>query len=188
MLFLLVGGRNQVSGSMSLDGGATPSLEDFFIRAAKDVPNLPVAVPTGTSILGSGSDYTVFLDNLGVPSIDFAFNGPYGVYHSVYDSFTWMSTEGDPGFKTFVSCTFARVKIGRQFSLVKRGGLCATSFSCPLAWESDKGQLYLYIYQAKGSVSVAGVDRRPTLGPLNPPLGGCCCAPFQPHQVWRAAG
>ena len=48
--------------------------------------------------LGSGSDYTVFLDHLGVPSWDFGFNGGYGVYHSVYDNFRWMEKYGDPEF------------------------------------------------------------------------------------------
>jgi len=37
--------------------------------------------------LGSGSDYTPFLQHLGVPSTDMGFNGDYGVYHSAYDSF-----------------------------------------------------------------------------------------------------
>jgi N-acetylated-alpha-linked acidic dipeptidase len=48
--------------------------------------------------LGSGSDYTVFLDNLGIPSVDFGFSGGYGVYHSVFDNFYWMSHFGDPEF------------------------------------------------------------------------------------------
>jgi N-acetylated-alpha-linked acidic dipeptidase len=48
--------------------------------------------------LGSGSDYTVFLDHLGIPSVDFSFSGSYGVYHSVYDNFRWMDLYGDPGF------------------------------------------------------------------------------------------
>jgi N-acetylated-alpha-linked acidic dipeptidase len=48
--------------------------------------------------LGSGSDYTPFLQHLGVPSLDMGFGGDYGVYHSAYDSFTWMSRFGDPGF------------------------------------------------------------------------------------------
>ncbi len=48
--------------------------------------------------LGSGSDYTAFLDFLGVPSTDMGFNGSYGVYHSVYDNFRWMSLFGDPEF------------------------------------------------------------------------------------------
>ena len=37
--------------------------------------------------LGSGSDYTPFLQHLGIPSIDMGFGGDYGVYHSAYDSF-----------------------------------------------------------------------------------------------------
>jgi len=51
--------------------------------------------------LGSGSDYTTFIDHLGIPSLDIAFSPPeaYGVYHSVYDSFAWMETEGDPTFE-----------------------------------------------------------------------------------------
>ena len=48
--------------------------------------------------LGSGSDYTVFLDHLGIPSLSFGFSGPYGVYHSVYDNFRWMEKFGDPQF------------------------------------------------------------------------------------------
>ena len=48
--------------------------------------------------LGSGSDYTAFLDFLGVPSTDLGFSGPSGVYHSVYDNFRWMSLYGDPDF------------------------------------------------------------------------------------------
>lgn len=48
--------------------------------------------------LGSGSDYTPFLQHLGVPSTDMGFGGDYGVYHSAYDSFYWMEHFGDPGF------------------------------------------------------------------------------------------
>ena len=50
------------------------------------------------SVLGSGSDYTVFFNRLGLSSTDLVFDGPYGVYHSVYDDFHWMETQGDPGF------------------------------------------------------------------------------------------
>jgi len=54
-------------------------------------------------LLGSGSDYTVFLDHLGIASADMQLSGSYGVYHSVYDSFTWMATQGDPGFRFHVA-------------------------------------------------------------------------------------
>jgi len=50
--------------------------------------------------MGSGSDYTAFLDNLGVPAIDAGFGGRYGVYHSIYDDFFWMEKFGDPEFIT----------------------------------------------------------------------------------------
>ncbi|KAG7344538.1 transferrin receptor-like dimerization domain containing protein [Nitzschia inconspicua] len=48
-------------------------------------------------VLGSGSDYTVFLDHFGIPSMDFSFGkstGHYGQYHSIYDSFAWMDQFG----------------------------------------------------------------------------------------------
>jgi N-acetylated-alpha-linked acidic dipeptidase len=53
-------------------------------------------VPLGS--LGSGSDYSAFFDNAGIPSIDMAFGGDYGVYHSLYDDFYWMKRFGDPTF------------------------------------------------------------------------------------------
>jgi hypothetical protein len=63
------------------------------------------ALPTGggedlvNNRLGSGSDYTVFLNHLGVPVADLSFDGPYGVYHSMYDNHNWVSRIGDPGFQ-----------------------------------------------------------------------------------------
>jgi N-acetylated-alpha-linked acidic dipeptidase len=53
-------------------------------------------VPVGD--LGSGSDYTAFLQHLGVPSTDIGSTGPYGVYHSVFDNFAWFKKFGDPDF------------------------------------------------------------------------------------------
>ena len=49
--------------------------------------------------IGSGSDHTVFLNHLGVPVIGLEFDGPYGVYHSMYDDFYWMNQFGDPGYR-----------------------------------------------------------------------------------------
>jgi N-acetylated-alpha-linked acidic dipeptidase len=67
------------------------------------------ALPTGTgddlvnNRLGSGSDYTVFLNFLGVPVADLTFDGPYGVYHSIYDNYNWVAKIGDPGFRYHVA-------------------------------------------------------------------------------------
>jgi len=49
--------------------------------------------------LGSGSDYTVFIDHLTIPSVNLSFRGEGGgVYHSIYDSFDWYRRFGDPDF------------------------------------------------------------------------------------------
>lgn len=53
-------------------------------------------VPVGD--LGSGSDYSVFQQHLGVPSTDISSTGAYGVYHSVFDNFSWFKKFGDPDF------------------------------------------------------------------------------------------
>ncbi len=100
---------------------AVPSLNRIIAEAAGEVrdPRLRIpivaavrdrradeqgALPTGAgnelvnNRLGSGSDYTVFLNFLGIPVADLSFDGPYGVYHSVYDNHNWVSRIGDPGF------------------------------------------------------------------------------------------
>ena len=48
--------------------------------------------------LGSGSDYTPFLQHLGVPSTDIGSDGPYGVYHSTFDDYNWFIKFADPTF------------------------------------------------------------------------------------------
>ncbi len=111
-----------VSGP-DFEASAVPSLARFIEETARDVTD----PATGRSIyeawrarvgaglappnrgflverrLGSGSDYTVFLNFLGVPIANISFDGPYGVYHSIYDNFYWMSKFGDPGFRYHVA-------------------------------------------------------------------------------------
>jgi N-acetylated-alpha-linked acidic dipeptidase len=50
--------------------------------------------------LGSGSDYTPFLQHLGVASLDIRYGGEDqgGAYHSIYDSYDHYQRFGDPGF------------------------------------------------------------------------------------------
>jgi N-acetylated-alpha-linked acidic dipeptidase len=48
--------------------------------------------------LGSGSDYSPFFEHAGVPSTDIGSEGPYGVYHSVFDNYAWYTLNADPGF------------------------------------------------------------------------------------------
>ena len=48
--------------------------------------------------LGSGSDYTPFFQHFAVPSTDIGSDGPYGVYHSTFDDYTWYTRFADPTF------------------------------------------------------------------------------------------
>jgi len=65
-------------------------------KAAAEGPDLPIFP------LGSGSDYTVFVDHLGIASINLEFTGEErqgGVYHSQYDTYEHYVRFGDPGFR-----------------------------------------------------------------------------------------
>jgi len=63
-------------------------------REARDRADLRIGA------LGSGSDYTPFLQHLGVASLDIRYSGESdgGSYHSIYDSFDYYTRFGDPNF------------------------------------------------------------------------------------------
>jgi N-acetylated-alpha-linked acidic dipeptidase len=101
------------------NGGSTPSLADFLIETAKAVPHPDI--PGGSvydhwikasksgkaeveAIVGA-TDYTAFQENVGMSCIDMTFGESYGVYHSMYDNYFWMSQIGDPGFRYNVTCS-----------------------------------------------------------------------------------
>jgi N-acetylated-alpha-linked acidic dipeptidase len=67
-----------------------------YKRLRKTVPD---TAATKIGRLGSGSDYTAFLQHTGVPSLMMNFGGKYGVYHSILDNFFWMKNWGDPTFE-----------------------------------------------------------------------------------------
>ena len=50
--------------------------------------------------LGSGSDYTVFIDHLGIASLSLGYGGEDdgGIYHSIYDDFYWYTHFSDTDF------------------------------------------------------------------------------------------
>jgi N-acetylated-alpha-linked acidic dipeptidase len=101
----------------NFSASATPSLKNLVRDATRDVPD----PGTGASVyaawrdhdarkdqdasgeapigaLGAGSDFCTFFDYAGIPSMDIGFDGDYGVYHSLYDDFSWMKKFGDPTF------------------------------------------------------------------------------------------
>jgi N-acetylated-alpha-linked acidic dipeptidase len=65
-------------------------------RASNASPDANEEVHVGD--LGSGSDFTPFLQHIGVPSTDIGSNGSYGVYHSVFDNYAWYVQNADPHF------------------------------------------------------------------------------------------
>ncbi|KAJ2906419.1 hypothetical protein MKZ38_001779 [Zalerion maritima] len=100
-----------VSGT-EFNAAAAPLLDDILRDATAQIqsPNQTVKGQTVADVwdghirtMGSGSDFTAFQDFAGVPCIDmgFKFSPTTAVYHyhSNYDSFHWMETYGDPGFK-----------------------------------------------------------------------------------------
>ena len=66
------------------------------ISAPSNTTHAMQAVRVGD--LGSGSDYTPFIQHLGVPSTDIGSDGPYGVYHSAFDNYAWFVKNADPTF------------------------------------------------------------------------------------------
>jgi N-acetylated-alpha-linked acidic dipeptidase len=66
-------------------------------RAAKDTSS-DTTFTIGA--LGSGSDYTAFIDHLGVPALDIRYGGAAhsGIYHSIYDSYTFYERFLDSGY------------------------------------------------------------------------------------------
>jgi N-acetylated-alpha-linked acidic dipeptidase len=63
-------------------------------KEARDRPDLAIAA------LGSGSDYTPFLQHAGVATLNVGYGGEDGggSYHSIYDSFSHYTRFGDPSF------------------------------------------------------------------------------------------
>jgi N-acetylated-alpha-linked acidic dipeptidase len=89
----------EVSRAIKAPSGGT-LYDEWRASRAKELkePSLPDAALADTRI-GSGSDHTVFLNYLGIPTMLLQFDGPYGVYHSMYDDFYWINHFGDRGYR-----------------------------------------------------------------------------------------
>jgi N-acetylated-alpha-linked acidic dipeptidase len=78
---------------------------DAYEATSDSARQLAIAAASGADLplraLGSGSDYTPFLQHLGVASVDLGFSGEAdnaGIYHSQYDTFEHYVRFGDPTF------------------------------------------------------------------------------------------
>jgi N-acetylated-alpha-linked acidic dipeptidase len=105
-MVLYINRESYTAGGWSASGN--PSLEPWLIETTKSAPH-----PEDVSLhaawqaeetpslgaLGSGSDYTVFLDHIGVPSLNVGYGSGNGVYHSLYDTYYWFQRFGDPEYR-----------------------------------------------------------------------------------------
>jgi N-acetylated-alpha-linked acidic dipeptidase len=162
---------------------AVPSLKDFMREIAKSVPS-PMgdtvyqewranrdgvnqhrasnAPPSSreevhVSDLGSGSDFTPFLQHEGVPSTDIGSGGPYGVYHSVFDNYAWFVMNADPHFVYLQQ--MARV-LGLEALRM------ADTDVLPYDYEEYAREVKAYIESAKrraGDDGLSSLDFRPAL-------------------------
>lgn len=74
---------------------ATETQKVFAKLAADSTRSLPIAP------MGSGSDYSPFIQHLGVPALNLSYGGEgeaKGVYHSAYDTWEHHARFVDPGF------------------------------------------------------------------------------------------
>jgi N-acetylated-alpha-linked acidic dipeptidase len=115
--------QDGAASGIAFGGGGSPSLRALLRSVVRDVPDpkgrgtiyevwrrqsgLPDSLEPPMGDPGGGSDFAGFYNHLGIPHADWGFGGPGGVYHSLYDSFDWVSRFGDPGF--FYHATAARI-------------------------------------------------------------------------------
>lgn len=71
--------------------GDTVSIYDVWRGGADEEPTV--------GGLGGGSDFVAFHGYLGIPSLNYGFGGPGGIYHSAYDTRTFVERFGDPGYR-----------------------------------------------------------------------------------------
>jgi len=87
--------RDPRSGTSALD-----ALSAEGLKRARTTRDSVRARGYQIDALGSGSDYTAFIDHLGIASFNLGFGGDAnaGVYHSIYDSFDFFNRFLDPGY------------------------------------------------------------------------------------------
>jgi N-acetylated-alpha-linked acidic dipeptidase len=92
----------EVTRSVPSPAGPTVYEQWKTVRLDPDEHHVSNAPPASEEVhigdLGSGSDFTPFFQHVGVPSSDIGSEGPYGVYHSVFDNFAWYVQNADPHF------------------------------------------------------------------------------------------
>jgi len=88
---------HELAQSLQPAGETKTLYAGWLERTREETPGAKMPV---VGALGSGSDYTAFLDHVGIASMDMGLNGRGGdgSYHSTYDNPTWFKKYIDPQF------------------------------------------------------------------------------------------
>ena len=95
---------HELAQSIEPEGESKTLYDGWLARVREQSPardGQPIVKTPPVGALGSGSDYTAFLDHVGIASMDMGLNGRGGdgTYHSTYDNPTWFKKFIDPQFK-----------------------------------------------------------------------------------------
>ena len=94
---------HELAQSVRPEGSAKTLYDGWLERSREQAParnGEPMLKTPTVGALGSGSDYTAFLDHVGIASVDMGLSGRGGdgSYHSTYDNPTWFKKYIDPQF------------------------------------------------------------------------------------------
>jgi N-acetylated-alpha-linked acidic dipeptidase len=115
--------------------------------------------------LGSGSDYTPFIQHLGIASLNTGFGGESdgGVYHSIYDSFAWYTKYSDTTFE------YGRALAQFNGTLLMR---LAGADVLPFEFTNLADTLNRYVVELEKLSRQNGPPRETDFGPLRSAIGG----------------
>jgi N-acetylated-alpha-linked acidic dipeptidase len=148
----LAGMLRDVAALVRQPGDTMSVLAAWRSAAGDSVP--PVGDLTG------GSDFAVFYNHLGIASIGFGFGGPMGVYHSAYDTPSYMERFGDPGYRSHrAAATLTAVLVARL----------ANADVVPFDFAAWGGQVLSFVREARtragaraNEVGFAALEQRAT--------------------------
>jgi N-acetylated-alpha-linked acidic dipeptidase len=125
-------------------------------KSAEDRQEIRQRSDLRMSPLGSGSDYTAFIDHLGVASLDLSYTGEDegGIYHSIYDDFYWFTHFSDKDF------VYGRALAQTVGLVVLR---LANADLLPFAFEGFADTMQTYLKELKALLK----DKQDKIGELN---------------------
>jgi N-acetylated-alpha-linked acidic dipeptidase len=191
------------NGRGFLGVGGSHTLEKFMNEVARDVTDPEKKIPVrererahqildaGTGderreareradlridALGSGSDFTPFLQHLGVAALNLGYGGEDGggSYHSIYDSFDHYTRFGDPGFDYGVALAQTAGRVVLRF---------ADADTLPLNFDNFAETVARYVKE----VTKLAEDTRDEIAEKNRRIDeGTYAAVFDPTQTYVA--